>query len=118
MAGAKLKFDDKKHDFGEKAYRSKVEHDFVFVNEGTKPLIIQGHYTSCPCSRVFYPSNAILPGERGKVTIKYDSTKPGKFYRKIDIKSNAGKVTLIIKGEIAEKGKKKINPITGEEVDG
>ncbi|MCB0739255.1 MAG: DUF1573 domain-containing protein [Bacteroidetes bacterium] len=114
-AKPKASFESKKHDFGQKEFRSLVQHDFVLTNTGNAPLIITGHYTSCPCSQLFYSKAPVMPGAKATITLKYDSTKKGKFYRKIDLLTNAGKHTLIIKGEIIE-AKTKRDPITGEEL--
>lgn len=113
LSGPKLKFDDKKFDFGERKERSKVEHIFTLTNVGDAPLVIENHETSCHCTSAHYPKYPILPGEKAEVVIKYDATKVGTFYRKVTIFTNAGKEVLVVKGAISAK-KGKVNPITGE----
>lgn len=113
LSGPKLKFDDKKFDFGERKERSKVEHIFTLTNVGDAPLVIENHETSCHCTSAHYPKYPILPSEKAEVVIKYDATKVGTFYRKVTIFTNAGKEVLVVKGTISAK-KGKVNPITGE----
>jgi len=112
LSGPKFKFEEKKHDFGKKAFRSKVEYSFNFTNAGDAPLIIESHETSCHCTSAIYPQYPIQPGETDAIVVKYDATKVGVFYRKVVVKTNAGKETLVIKGEILKGGK--VNPLTGE----
>lgn len=116
LGGPKLKVDDHRHDFGERAEKSKIEHAFVFENVGDAPLIISDHSVSCHCTTVLYPGEPILPGKSVKVLVRYDATKVGKFNRKIIVYTNAGKEQLVIKGEVV-KSEKKINPLTGEPKD-
>lgn len=113
FAGPKIKFDKTKHDFGEREFRSKVEYTFTFTNLGDAPLIIKGHKASCHCTTALYSKEPIMPGEKGEVLVKYDATKVGKFYRKIDIYTNTANETLVIKGEIV-KTDAKVNPLTGK----
>ncbi|MBI1183819.1 DUF1573 domain-containing protein [bacterium] len=112
FTGPKIHFDEKKFNFGDKAFRSKVEHTFSFENTGDAPLIIESHETSCHCTSALYSDAPVMPGEKGEVVVKYDATKVGFFYRKVTLHTNAGDETLIIKGEITEK-KEKVDPITG-----
>ncbi len=113
LAGPKIDFETKKHDFGEQPFRGKVEYAFEFTNSGNAPLIIENHETSCHCTSAHYDKAPIMPGNKGKIIVKYDATKVGVFYRKVTVYTNAGKETLTIKGEIT-KGKGKVNPLTGE----
>lgn len=113
LAGPKIDFEEKKHDFGEQPFRGKVEFAFEFTNSGNAPLVIESHETSCHCTSAHYNKAPILPGQKGKILVKYDATKVGVFYRKVTLYTNAGKQNLTIKGEIV-KGKGKVNPLTGE----
>lgn len=115
LAGPKLKFEDTRHDFGKKVFRSDVSYRFEFTNTGDAPLVLESHETSCHCTTATYPKNPILPGESDVVVVKYDATKIGTFFRKVTLRSNAGKQTLVIKGEIVQASKgNKVNPLTGE----
>lgn len=113
LGGPKIDFEEKKHDFGSKVAKSKVEFAFEFTNKGDAPLVIQSHETSCHCTSASYSKAPIMPLQKGTVVVKYDATKVGAFYRKVTLYTNAGKETLTIKGEIV-KGNGKVNPITGE----
>lgn len=115
LGGPKIKFEDTRHDFGKKVFRSDVSYRFEFTNTGDAPLVLESHETSCHCTTATYPKNPIFPGESDVVVVKYDATKVGTFFRKVTLRTNAGKETLVIKGEIVKPSKgNKINPITGQ----
>ena len=50
-----------------------VQGSFVFTNEGKYPLVIYEVNTSCGCTVADYPRGEIAPGEKGMISVKYDS---------------------------------------------
>lgn len=50
-----------------------VQGSFVFTNEGKYPLVIYEVNTSCGCTVADYPRGEIAPGEKGTISVKYDS---------------------------------------------
>lgn len=50
-----------------------VQGSFIFTNEGKYPLVIYEVNTSCGCTVADYPRGEIAPGEKGTISVKYDS---------------------------------------------
>lgn len=78
---------------------------FIFENTGDGVLFITHVFTSCSCTKTDSPEKPLYPGDKGKITIKYDGKgkKPGYFRKEVVVTSNAEKpVTLIIKGYMRE----------------
>ncbi|MBI3143461.1 MAG: DUF1573 domain-containing protein [Bacteroidetes bacterium] len=112
-SGPKMHFDNRKHNFGQQQRYADVEHKFLFSNHGDAPLVIKSHETSCHCTSAHYGMEPVMPGENGWVTVRYDATKVGVFYRKVTLHTNAGTVVLAIKGEILA-DHSKVDPVTGD----
>ncbi len=77
---------------------------FEFTNIGDEPLIITAVRSTCGCTVPSKPEEPVLPGQKGKIDIKYNMA-PGKISRTITVESNAtnyinGVVALRIKGEV------------------
>ncbi|MEM8901287.1 MAG: DUF1573 domain-containing protein [Bacteroidota bacterium] len=91
-------------DFGTVAQGEKLTHTFYFENTGSVALKIEKVKPSCGCTATDYSKEAILPGEKGQVTISYDAKKAGVFTKSVTIFSNAleGQKLLRFRGEVAE----------------
>ena len=50
-----------------------VQGSFIFTNEGKYPLVIYEVNTSCGCTVADQPRGEIAPGEKGTISVKYDS---------------------------------------------
>ena len=50
-----------------------VQGSFIFTNEGKYPLVIYEVNTSCGCTVADYPRGEIAAGEKGSISVKYDS---------------------------------------------
>ncbi len=77
---------------------------FDFTNTGDQPLIIMEVRSTCGCTVPSKPTEPILPGEKGKIDVKYNMAL-GRISRTIIVESNAvnytnGVVPLRIKGEV------------------
>ncbi len=66
-------FEELRYDFGEILHGDKVQHDFVFTNQGEKDLEIKNVRVSCGCTKPSYPFLAIPPGGEGKIGVTYNS---------------------------------------------
>ena len=78
------------YDFGTVPEGPSAVHDFEFKNTGKEPLIIQNASASCGCTTPFWPKEPILPGKKGKITVKYNTQgRVGPFRKDIYIQSNA-----------------------------
>ena len=71
------------------------EVTFHFTNTGPTDLLIE-IATSCKCAEIFYPSNPIPPGGRGKIIALYDTTSQelGKTRKVIDIIANTDPIVV------------------------
>jgi hypothetical protein len=77
---------------------------FDFTNTGDAPLLITSVQSTASCSITSKPTAAIMPGQSGKIEVKYNMV-PGPIRKTITVESNAvnyesGRVALKIKGEV------------------
>lgn len=87
--GAIISFEKEIHDYGEVAYGGNGQCTFEFTNEGNTPLIISRAQGTCGCTVPSWPKEPIAPGKSAKITVKYDTKRPGSFTKKVTIYSNA-----------------------------
>ena len=75
---------------------------FEFKNIGNAPLIFSRIFSSCGCTIPKKPEKPVLPGENGKIEVKYDTKRTGVFQKAITVNSNAKTTNVIlrIKGEV------------------
>jgi len=89
-AGAKFKFEETRFNFGSITQGDVITHEYTFVNEGNEPLIISEAKVACTCSKISFPSQPIMPGEKSAIKLVYDSKGAiGRQDRNITIISNA-----------------------------
>ncbi len=74
---------------------SRVE--FVFINTGKEPLIIEKCKGSCGCTVPEWPKEPIGPGESGVIKVNYDEKRVGPYTKSITITSNAKTSPKVIK---------------------
>jgi hypothetical protein len=102
--GAGMVFESETIDYGTIAANSEGKREFVFVNNGNKPLTIESAQGSCGCTVPSKPEGAIAPGAKGVIGVKYDTSRAGQpFTKTITIKSNAAgqeSKVLTIKGNV------------------
>ena len=82
---------------------------FTFYNTGDEPLIISEVKSGCSCTVPSYTKDTVFPGERGEISAKFNTKKPGKFDRPLTVFSNAtnaSKVTINITGFVLDTKKK------------
>lgn len=88
---AKFKFlKGEVYDFGNIPEGPVAEHVFEFKNVGKQPLIITNTSASCGCTMPEWPKEPILPGKKGKITIRYNTEGRGNqpFDKQVFITSN------------------------------
>ncbi len=98
-----IKFEEMEHDFGKIKQGDNVSHIFVFKNTGTKPLIISSAKSSCGCTVPDYPKDPIAPGQKGEISVMFNSTgKAGTQTKTITINANTdpNPTRLTIKTEV------------------
>ena len=114
--GPKIEFSAKDNtiDFGQVTKESDSGiRIFEFKNTGNQPLIINNVQATCGCTVPSKPTEPILPGQTGKIEVKYNMNL-GLFSKSVIVDSNAintteGKIAIKIKGEVI--AKKEINPL-------
>lgn len=107
QSGAKIEFKavDNTIDYGTVSKESDNGiRIFEFTNTGDAPLIIKNVQSSCGCTVPSKPKDPILPGQTGKIEVKYNMN-PGPIRKTITVESNAinvenGFVALKIKGTV------------------
>lgn len=83
-----LTFETQKIDYGKITKGANGERYFSFTNTGDIPLIISNAKKSCGCTIPTWPKEPILPGEKGKIKVKYDTNRLGNFSKSVVITSN------------------------------
>lgn len=101
--GAKIEFEKEVHDYGQVKYGGNGTSTFEFTNTGNAPLIISRAQGSCGCTVPEWPKEPIVPGGKGKITVKYDTKRSGPISKSVTISSNAVNdpaKTIKIKGNV------------------
>lgn len=91
-------------DYGKILKGSSGSRFFEFTNTGKSPLEFKSVEGSCGCTVPKMPTEAILPGEKSKLEVTYDTKRLGRFSKSVTIVTNASKEPLVlrIKGEVYE----------------
>ena len=104
VEGAGMLFVTDVIDYGTVAHNADGKREFVFTNNGTKPLIITNATGSCGCTVPTFPKEPIAPGAKAVIGVKYDTSRAGQpFEKTVTITSNAEgqpSKTLKIKGTV------------------
>lgn len=101
--GAGMVFENETIDFGTIAHNADGNRQFVFTNNGNKPLIITNTQGSCGCTVPTTPKEPIAPGAKGMIGVKYATDRVGPFTKTVTVTSNAEgqpTKTLTIKGNV------------------
>jgi hypothetical protein len=68
-----LVFADTVHDFGKLTEGEVIQHEFEYVNKGSKEVIITNAKGSCGCTVPEYDYEPIPPGGTGVMKVTFDS---------------------------------------------
>lgn len=101
--GAGMVFENETIDYGTIAHNADGKREFVFTNNGNKPLIITNTQGSCGCTVPTSPKEPILPGAKAVIGVKYATDRIGAFTKTVTVTSNAEGVptkVLTIKGTV------------------
>lgn len=108
-----FKFEKEVIDYGTVKLNSDGVRVFKFSNVGKSPLVIKNIKSSCGCTVPTKPTEPIMPGKTGKISVKYATNRPGGFSKSITIFSNASQKVkvlrikgIVIKSETAVTKKK------------
>jgi hypothetical protein len=103
VEGAGMVFVNETIDYGTIAHNADGQREFVFTNNGNKPLIITNTQGSCGCTVPTSPKEPIAPGKKGVIGVKYATDRVGPFTKTVTVTSNAAgqaTKTLTIKGTV------------------
>ena len=92
-----FEFEEEIIDYGDIAFNSDGNRVFKFTNIGKTPLIISQVKGSCGCTVPTKPEEPIMPGEVGKIKVKYATNRVGPFSKTVTITSNASEQTKVLK---------------------
>ena len=97
-----MAFQTLSHDYGSIVYGADGTYKFVFTNNAKKPLVITNVKSSCGCTVPSWPKEPIQPGEKGSITVKYNTKIPGTFNKSVQVFSTAenSPVKLSIRGKV------------------
>jgi hypothetical protein len=99
-----MKLSSAEHDFSKfKEEAGRQTFDFVVMNTGNQPLVIQNIVASCGCMTPEWTKGPIPPKGTGKITAIYDpANRPGPFNKTLSVYTNSKPelVVLVIKGEV------------------
>jgi hypothetical protein len=100
--GPSVDWDPNTWNLGEIPQHVPASRKFIVTNTGDSPLIIEGVFPSCGCTKFEISGGPILPGMKGFVTLIFDANMPGVFDKSATVKTNASEVkdVLIIKGKV------------------
>lgn len=101
---AKMEFKSETIDYGEIKKGSDGLRVFEFTNTGNSPLVIEDVKSSCGCTVPKKPEEPIMPGETGKIEVKYDTKRVGPIRKTVTVYSNAEEPVkaLKIKGTVID----------------
>lgn len=84
-------------EFGKVKKGEQVEHIYEVTNTGTNPLIISQVKPGCGCTAPDYTKDPIMPGQKGKITLKFDSGNfDGLVNKQAEVFANVEKAPIVI----------------------
>lgn len=87
-----------------------TEHELFFTNTSEQVLIISTIYASCPCAIASSYPDTTLPGDRGKIIVRFNTEgKKGAQSKTLNIVANtsSGQTTINMAATIVERIKDK-----------
>lgn len=83
--------------FGKLKKGDHVEHVYEVTNTGENPLIISQVKPGCGCTVPDYTKEPILPGKKGKITLKFDSSNfDGMVNKQAEVFANVEKAPIVL----------------------
>jgi hypothetical protein len=104
-----IEFQENSIDFGLINEGVQAEHEFIFKNTGSAPVVISNVRASCGCTTPNWTREPVAPGGTGIIKASFNSQgRPGVFNKSITITSNAveSNKVIFIKG-VVETGSEK-----------
>ncbi|MDR2207194.1 MAG: DUF1573 domain-containing protein [Flavobacteriaceae bacterium] len=92
-----LALSENSFDFGSIKRGEKKEHKYEVTNTGKNPLIISAVKPGCGCTVPDYTKDPILPGEKGEITLNFDSSSfDGSIHKQAQIYANVEQAPITI----------------------
>lgn len=92
-----IAFSESDFKFGKIKKGDKVEHIYEVTNTGTNPLVISEVKPACGCTVPDYTKDPILPGQKGKITLKFDSSSfDGLVNKQAEVFANVEKSPIVL----------------------
>jgi len=63
-----------------------LNHDFVFTNISSGPVVIESALASCGCTTPVKPESAVPKGKTSKINAGFNAANPGPFNKTITVK--------------------------------
>ena len=100
--GEEIWFEEILHDYGEIPNGGDGEYSFVFKNLGEEAIVINRVRSTCGCTIPAWSKEPVAPGDKGKVTVEYNTAQTGTFVKSVYVYSSAANspVKLQIKGKV------------------
>ena len=90
-----LALSEPEFDFGKIKKGDKVEHVYEVTNTGKNPLVISSVHPTCGCTVPDYTKDPILPGQKGKITLKFNSANfDGVVHKSAEVYANVEKIPV------------------------
>jgi Protein of unknown function (DUF1573) len=84
-----MKIDSAQVDLGTITQGDTIMHVYNFKNTGNMPLVLSNVSASCGCTTPSYSKDPVAPGERGFITVKFNSKgKEGKLNKTVTAYAN------------------------------
>ena len=80
-----VQFTSLKYSFGKIPKDKPVTTEFKFVNNSSKPLIIENATAECGCTSPEYSKAPVLKGKSGTIKVTYNAANEGQFLSLIHI---------------------------------
>ncbi|AYO56830.1 hypothetical protein CO230_00970 [Chryseobacterium sp. 6424] len=85
------------YSFGKIKKGDQVEHVYEITNTGENPLIISEVKPACGCTAPDYTKDPIMPGQKGTITLKFDSASfDGMVSKQAEVFANVEKSPIVI----------------------
>jgi hypothetical protein len=103
--GPVMTFESTMIDYGTIEQHADPLRIFNFTNTGNEALIIKNAKGSCGCTVPKWPKEPIMPGETGKIEVRYDTKRIGPFSKRVTLTTNSveERIVLTIKGRVNPK---------------
>ncbi|MFO7655986.1 MAG: DUF1573 domain-containing protein [Bacteroidales bacterium] len=103
--GPKIEFAIIEFDYGTITQGSDGKCEFEFTNKGNEALVLSNVQSTCGCTVPSWPKEPVKAGEKSKIVVVYNTSRPGPINKSIMVSSNAtsNAIVLKIKGNVVPK---------------